>query len=94
MFGYIEDWQKSGESKKSYCKKHRIAPSVFHYWYVKYKQQNEDKKSSSNFISLNVEPVVGSRTSPLMEISYTDGTQIRIYQQLDINLIKALLPSY
>ncbi len=40
-FSMIENWKASGQNQQLFCKENQIAYSNFHYWFKKYKAQQE-----------------------------------------------------
>lgn len=87
MYCYIEEWQRSGLSRKEFCKKHGIAASTFSYWYSKYRQSEglEPTTSSSDFIKVN--PML----SDSLEVVYPNGVRIRLRQNSSISDLRALI---
>lgn len=87
----IENWKASGQSQQSFCRENQIVYSNFHYWFKKYKAQQE---GSSDELFL---PVQIKKTLPLpsgsvvMELVLGDGRRLSFYQALDASYLRALL---
>jgi len=80
MFPLVEQWQKSGLTKKQFALNHNINDKTFIYWHYKYIRKQSlpisDKKPIS-FIEL--EPYKQSQTLHL-EIALENGVTVRIYK--------------
>ena len=55
MFGMIEEWQRSGVSKKKFCKTRQIAEWKFYYWLKQYKEK--DQNTTGHFVPIKTERV-------------------------------------
>ena len=87
MISYIKEWQASGESKKSFCDRHGIASSVFHYWYNKSK--NKNGKTRSGFVE--VKPSLTDSSLVSIEIIFPSGAKIVLSQETDTSFIRSLV---
>jgi len=53
MFNLVAGWSKSGLSQKVYCEQHSMRYHVFHYWFKRYREQQE-ATMGNGFIPLQV----------------------------------------
>jgi hypothetical protein len=67
----IERWEVSGLTKKEFCDQQQIAPSVFYYWYKKYKTQD----NSSGFIPIKIK---STTYGDHLEIIYPNGVKLKL----------------
>ncbi len=89
MFSMIESWKSSGQSQQEFCKAQGLVYSVFHYWYKKYRQENDPTPVSSAFVPLQVQTV--RLGSPAVEIIFPDGKRLNFYQTVEVSFLRALL---
>jgi hypothetical protein len=95
----LERQKESGLSIKSFCSNEGIAPSTFYYWQKKLRKED----SGGRFIPLLVRapgsvacpasgqmPAPGMDNTPL-EITYPNGTTLRIRQTLDMAGLRSLV---
>lgn len=87
MISFIEQWQSSGESKKSFCTRHGIANNVFHYWYNKLGKEN--KKELSGFVE--VKPSSKGNTFVPIEIIFPSGAKVILSQHTDPSFIRSIV---
>lgn len=87
MIFYIKEWRASGESKKSFCARYGIAPSVLQYWHSKL--ENQDTENQSGFVE--VRP--SSKTSAIIpiEVVFPSGARIVFSQDTDPSFIRSLV---
>ena len=95
----LERQKESGLSVKSFCSNEGIAPSTFFYWQKKLREEGP----GGRFIPLLVRapgsavyPASGQRPAPGMdnnplEITYPNGTTLRIRQTLDLAELRSLV---
>jgi hypothetical protein len=99
MAGLLERQKESGISIKSFCSNEGIAPSTFYYWQKKLRKDDTGRR----FIPLLVRapgsaacPATGQQSVPGMdnttlEITYRNGTTLRISQSLDLAGLRSLV---
>jgi transposase-like protein len=95
----LERHKESGLSVKSFCSNEGIAPSSFYYW----KKKLRNDATSVRFIPLLVRTpgsvvcaASGQRLAPgtdntPLEITYPNGTTLRIRQTLDLAELRSLV---
>lgn len=88
MFSMIELWKSSGESQQAFCKLQGLAYSGFHYWLKRYRAA-ESGTRPSDFIKVS-HPITGN-SSPFAELIMPDGRRLRLYQEVDVSLLRVLL---
>jgi len=87
MFFLIMAWEKSGLSKKRFCKEHQVTEHLFNYWYRKYRQNNES--TTEGFVPVrlnNNESITGS-----FEVSYPNGVRVSLPTGTNFSDIKSLI---
>lgn len=95
----LERQKESGLSVKSFCSNEGLAPSTFFYWRKKLRKEGPDGR----FIPLLVR-APGSSVSPTsaeknnsgidhtpLEITYPNGTTLRVRQTLDLAGLRSLV---
>jgi hypothetical protein len=88
MFSLIDQWQQSDISQKRFCEQNNIQYSVFHYWYKRYRIQNQDPEASKQFIKLAVSPLTGSGYA---ELVLPDGKRLLFHQPVTSDYLKTLI---
>ncbi len=88
----IEDYHKSGLTKKGYCIEHGIKRELFMRWYKRYEDDTLTKPrrkrlSVKDFVQLDV-PV---KATPIMEINFPDGISISTYTNCDPELLHSVI---
>jgi len=95
----IERQKESGLSVKSFCINEGIAPSTFFYWHKKLRKESTDGRfipllvrapGSTAYPASGQMPAAGMGTTPL-EITYPNGTTLRIRQTLDLAGLRSLV---
>ena len=86
MFVRITQWQQSGLTQKAFCQQNDIAYHVFHYYYGRFRSNNNDQASS--FIKLQVAP---GYVSTHTELVLVDGKRLLFHQGVSANFLKALI---
>ena len=90
-FSMIERWKASGQSQQLFCQENQIAYSNFHYWFKKYKAQQEGS-SEGLFLPVQIKKRLPSPSeSIVMELVLSDGRRLNFYQALDACYLRALL---
>jgi transposase-like protein len=98
---YLERQKESGLSVRSFCSNEGIAPSTFYYWKKKIGNESNGKR----FIPLVVKSAVANfdpatQREPeqrqrcdeiFFEITYPNGTALRIKNDLDLVGLRALI---
>jgi hypothetical protein len=89
MFALVDQWHKSGLTRKEFTLLHNVGLSSFDYWCKKRHEQPVKVKNSPAFIEITSDPDLlpsqslsaSSQISqcPQIEISLPDGLQIKIY---------------
>ena len=90
-FSMIENWKTSGQSQQLFCKENQIAYSNFHYWFKKYRAQQEGG-SDGLFLPVEIKKTLSSLSSSVvMELVLSDGRRLNFHQILDASYLRALL---
>lgn len=84
MLDMVADWQRSGKSKKQYCRENGIAYSKFHYWSSRSK---EDFSGPGRFI-----PLEGPVDKDGIEVIYPNGVRLKV--DADLALLSRLIHLY
>jgi hypothetical protein len=95
MFSMIRRWQQSGLSQKAYCKQHKVAYHVFHYWYKCFRDLPLRAKEEG-FIPLKIQASTSTSTSentyiPHIELLFADGRRLLFNQAVSSDFLKALI---
>lgn len=78
----ILQWQRSGQSKKAFCKEHNITSQTFHYWYKRIRSE-----ATSGFSEVNVAPlrIIGC------EVIFPSGTRMVFHGEPSANWLRELV---
>ena len=90
----IEKWESSGLPITVFCNQHHFSDSLFHSWLNKYRRHKKEAKPIGAFIPLQVPGanVRGENTSvPFADLTLSKGHQIKIYQMVTADYLRALL---
>jgi len=91
MFSLIESWKASGQSQHVFCKEQSIAYSNFHYWYKKYREQQQGAPREA-FLPIRIKKsMTPSSGSVVMELILENGLRLNFYQQVDASYLRSLL---
>jgi hypothetical protein len=90
MLRIIGYWKQSGLSQKAYCEQNNIRYHVFHYWYKRFRDQ-QDAVEDGTFVPLNVKPSTFSVSNSAIEILLPDGKRILFHQPVGPDYLKALI---
>lgn len=86
----IGSWKQSGLSQKAYCEQNNIRYHVFHYWYKRYRGQ-QDAVGDPAFVPLNVKSSTFPVSNSAIEILLPDGKRILFHQAVSPDYLKALI---
>ena len=88
MFSVIECWKDSGQSQQQFCKSKGLAYSGFHYWYKKYRRE-QNTQASSPFVPVHIQNAPSN--SPIAELILPDGRRLNFYQSVEASFLRMLL---
>ena len=80
----IADWERSGKSKKQYCKEKGISPATFYYWFSR---RAGELPTAQEFIRIDRLP-----ESREIEIIYPNGVRLKV--ENDLILLSQLIRLY
>lgn len=75
MFDFVEQWQRSGETQRSWCSMHGVEYAKFHYWLRKYRASEAD--GLSGFVDL-VAPAPSAPSVCTLEIHFPSGAVVKM----------------
>jgi hypothetical protein len=98
----LERKEESGLSVKSFCSNEGIAPSTFYYWRKRVSRAAEKKLFIPLVVNQTSETKVHQVSSPgfvqeqrvdniFFEIVYTNGTTLRIKNEMDLAGLRSLI---
>lgn len=89
MFSHIVQWKNSNQSQKAYCIEHNIRYYVFHYWFKRYRNEDDGKKNSSPlFIKIQPEQL---KATVHAELILPNGNRLVFYEPAGSDFLKALI---
>ncbi len=88
MFSMLESWKASGQSQQEFCKAQGFAYSIFHYWYKKYRA-DQNARGSSPFVAVQFEKT--PTDFPIVELILPDGRRLTFYQSVEASFMRTLL---
>ena len=90
MLRMIGCWKASGLSQKAYCEQNKIRYYVFHYWYKRFREQ-QDVVEDDSFVPLNIKPSTFPLSNSAIEILMPDGKRILFHEPVSADYLKALI---
>ena len=96
LYPIVEEWLKTGSSKKELCQRHDIKLHVLDYWLRKYNSEKASPATTlSNFAPITIKNSSAPSSTPeQIEISYLDGTVLRLPVHFSIAQLRTLLPLF
>lgn len=100
MYSLVEEWQSSGQSKKTFCKSHQLNPTTFHYWIQKYKSlkvQDSTVMQDNSFVTLSISKPsrkterVKESLEVSIELDYPNGVHLRLNGPISISYLSSLI---
>lgn len=91
MFPVVENYYASKLSQKRFCEQNEVAPHLLTYWLRKYKteQLSKQEKDLPKFVSLEISNKIS--TSRGLEVSYPNGTKLRLPEKVEWALLEQIL---
>jgi hypothetical protein len=83
MFALCRQWEESGETRESFCKRHQINMGKFSYWRGQYLAEGQTEEGE--FIAMA--PAIDSG----MEIRYPNGVVLKVSGKTPLGELKALI---
>ena len=90
MYPLVENWQTSGQTKKSFSKANGLALHTFHYWVKKYEKEKSLKSSvplTSDFIPLKVASIPSNQ----LTLTYPNGVSLQLTGQMSNTYLASLI---
>mgnify|MGYP003444377539 CR=1 FL=1 len=81
----IADWQVSGQSQQRYCHEHNIKYHVFHYYYKRYRDQ---QNVTSGFTAVKV---MEAGPCVAVELHTASGHRLMFHQPVSSEFLKSLI---
>jgi hypothetical protein len=92
MFLYVEQFKESNLSIKQFCQQKNIRYHAFHYWYKRYRQSSKVEAPQPVFKPISIQPASTSNNcSAFAEVSFPAGHQVRFFQIVSADFLKALM---
>lgn len=88
MFTLMQEWESSNQSPRTFCATHNIKEHIFYYWRKKYAKNKVP--SANGFIPVTVGDSNGTDV-PLVEITYPNGTVVRLANGASISMVRSLI---
>jgi hypothetical protein len=88
MFSLIDQWQQSKITQKLFCEQNDIRYYVFHYWYGRYRKQNQNTAPSPRFVRLAVSP---STVNAYAELVLPNGKRLLFHKPVTSDFLKTLI---
>jgi hypothetical protein len=92
MFEGIGLWQRSGLTQKAWCEQNNVSYGAFHYWYKRYRIEEQvaspEKGPAGGFVRLMVDSAV---TPTWCELELGDGKKLIFHQAISADFIRALI---
>ena len=80
MFALVEQWRKSGLTRRVFVEKQGLGIQSFDYWCKKQYNEVVKYKESPTFIEVSHTPLLmNEKSHPQIELELPSGLQIRIY---------------
>jgi hypothetical protein len=92
MFQGISRWQQSGLTQKAWCEKNNVAYATFHYWYKKYRSEEQEPSiecsDGGGFVQLMVD---SPSASAWCELLLGEGKKLVFHQAVSVEFMRALI---
>ncbi len=85
MLGLVEEWQKSGQTQKTFAEAKHINYFTLRYWIHKHEIVNKQTVGNHSFVQLS--PV----GSPGMIIRYANGISLELPASTPLHIVRQLI---
>lgn len=73
-----KSWEKSGLSRREFCRQNQLAISTFYYWQKKFKEANDDFQGTRDLIKLPIHSTKDKNVNFVLE--FPGGYKLQIPQ--------------
>ena len=87
MFSFVEQWQQSGESQRSWCEMHGVQYAKFQYWVRKHRDAHTDDTSTFVDLLATAQPTKSICT---LEIHFPSGIVVKL-PSTDLETVRQLV---
>ena len=88
MFTFVEQWQRSGETQRSWCDMHGMHLAKFQYWVRKYRDAQSLHDNAKDFIDLVPPPPQQMATT--LEVHFPSGAFVKLPAS-ELDLVRQLV---
>ena len=88
MFKHVVQYQASGQSIVSYCKKHGINPHNFYYWRKVFNSTEDKKPGMQSFIEI---PFASTSSSHSVQLRMPQGHSLEFATLPPVDYLRQLL---
>jgi hypothetical protein len=88
MFTFVEQWQRSGETQRSWCDMHGMHLAKFQYWVRKYRDTQTPQDHPTDFVDLVPPPREQIVTT--LEIHFPSGAFVKLPAS-ELDLVRQLV---
>ena len=89
MFTFVEQWQRSGETQRSWCDMHGMHYAKFQYWVRKYRANlHQPEARTEHFVDLVPPPCEQITTT--LEIHFPSGAIVKLPAS-ELDLVRQLV---
>lgn len=93
-FDFVKSCIESGTIRKAYCKQHGVSSATFYNWQKKYRES--ELKTDEKFIPVVIssptkQPGKTIAKNIEIEISYPNGVRVKLNQEMDLPMLRALI---
>lgn len=91
-FAMVCRWQESGLTQKQFTLQENVSMNNFQYWFKRYKKQNNPtEEQRGSFIKLPVSEKAERKENVFLEITLSNGTNMRFFNPVDVSQLKKLV---
>lgn len=88
MFAFVEQWQRSGETQRSWCDMHGMHYAKFQYWVRKYRDSQSLHDHATDFVDLVPPPP--EQIATILEVHFPSGAIVKLPAS-EVDLVRQLV---
>jgi hypothetical protein len=93
MFAGIGCWRQSGLTQKTWCEQQGVSYATFHYWYKRYRKEEQGRTGvqgdEGGFVQLTVDS--SQAIAAWCELCLPDGRKLVFHQAVSAEFVRSLI---
>lgn len=92
MFQVLEEFNKSGKTRKDFCADNKLAVNVFYYWQRKFREQPRGLQQGS-FVMVNTRGKLqqGNSSTSVITVQYPNGVCLQVPGDSSPQILRTLI---